>query len=155
MSRGIVGGYDKTIASGYIKEKGGQLRDFSAIVGDIEQDEAERLYNGAHADYTPYTSSHGGLRARDIRLAASSGLAAPRSASPRATSRSPVTAIIIRYDSSLGGFLRDETTGDEIRFSDRVVTPASAQLKEGDRVTFTSYAKDRRGVWAKSVKLTL
>jgi cold shock CspA family protein len=147
MPIGTVRGYDKTMASGYIVEIDGTRRDFSSLVDDIAPGHASQLYNGVSATYTPYTGNGGGLRARQVSL--STGL---QTAVPPQAIMTTGTAIISRYDNGFGGYITDDETDDDLRFSDHVVTPANVKLEEGDRVSFVRYANSRRGVWAKSVK---
>ena len=150
MHTGTIHGYDEIMVAGYIEEDDGRRRDFASF--DVAQGQAGKLYNGALANFTPYTGQGGTRRAKDVRLASREARDQTLQSS-LATPELEGTAKVIRYDSALGGFLRDNATSAEFKFSDRVIVPAGGSLQEGDEVNYELYVTARRGIWARSIRL--
>ena len=149
MPTGTIRGYDHIMVAGYVVEGSGARRDFAS--SDVASGQGSMLYNGALADFTRYTGQGGSPRARNVRLAVSRTAIESSNLVSEATASEGV-ATVTRYDNALGGYLSDNATGEEMKFSDRVVAPASAELQEGDTVRYVRYASVRRGKWAKSVR---
>lgn len=146
MPTGVIRGYDMVAQSGYIIESNRTRRHFSAFVGDIASGEETHLRNGQQADFTSYKGSNGTPRACNVRRARRT-----RTRSSPAIIASQGTAIISHYEPGIGGFATDEATGEDFRFSERVVTPANTVLQEGNQVSFSLYSESRRGIWAKRI----